>query len=138
MNESIGDRIKRLRLIKGMTQQEIADIAGVSRAAVTQWESGVAKGLRPENLLPVAKVLGVSVEYLVTGDDKTPGAELPVLDTELLVVILQAIKIALNTRHIELPPEKEARLIELLYTHYLKTGEKVEKSHVLGLIELAK
>jgi transcriptional regulator with XRE-family HTH domain len=38
----IGQRIKKLRTLKGLTQQQLADLLGLSRAAVTQWESGQA------------------------------------------------------------------------------------------------
>lgn len=40
----IGDNIRALRTVKGegreITQQEIADIAGVTRETVNKWESG--------------------------------------------------------------------------------------------------
>ena len=64
---SLGARIRRTRLDKGLTQNELARLVHVSREAVSQWESGDSKGLKPENLVRVAKVLGVDVEWLVTG-----------------------------------------------------------------------
>lgn len=64
---SLGARIRQTRLDKGLTQNELARLVHVSREAVSQWESGDSKGLKPENLVRVAKVLGVDVEYLVTG-----------------------------------------------------------------------
>ena len=44
---SIGKRIKqaRLALKPKMTQQQLADAVGVSRPAVTQWETGETKSL---------------------------------------------------------------------------------------------
>jgi transcriptional regulator with XRE-family HTH domain len=38
---SIGTRVKRLRLSRLMTQQELADEAGVSRAEVNRFEQGL-------------------------------------------------------------------------------------------------
>lgn len=37
---SIGSNIKKLRESKDMTQEELAEKIGVTRSAVTQWESG--------------------------------------------------------------------------------------------------
>ena len=37
---SIADRIQTLRKSKGILQEELADKIGVSRQAVSKWESG--------------------------------------------------------------------------------------------------
>ncbi len=55
-----------------MTQQQLADAVGVSRPAVTQWETGETKTLEGENLLRVAKALDVSPEWLIY--DIGPGS----------------------------------------------------------------
>ncbi len=66
---TIGDRIKQARLDAEMTQAELARKVGVSREAVSQWESGESKGMKPENLIKCAVTLQVRPEYLVTGVD---------------------------------------------------------------------
>ncbi|MGH9894062.1 MAG: helix-turn-helix domain-containing protein [bacterium] len=53
----LGDRIRESREKAPMTQQRLAKLVGVSRASVSQWESGATKSLKPENLLRVAEVL---------------------------------------------------------------------------------
>jgi transcriptional regulator with XRE-family HTH domain len=63
----IGDRIKRVRKAKGVTVAAIAAAADVSKQAVYQWESGETAGLAGSNLVAVAKILDVSVEWLDTG-----------------------------------------------------------------------
>jgi len=35
---NIGENIKRYRLAKGMTQEQLANIVGVSNQAVSKWE----------------------------------------------------------------------------------------------------
>ncbi|CAN5817230.1 hypothetical protein BH20PSE1_BH20PSE1_01470 [soil metagenome] len=62
---SFGERIKLLRGARA--QSEVARAIGVSREAVSYWESGETKGLKPDNLLAVADYFGVSVRWLVTG-----------------------------------------------------------------------
>lgn len=39
---TIADRIQNLRKTKGISQEELADKIGVSRQAVSKWESGVS------------------------------------------------------------------------------------------------
>ena len=40
---TIADRIQNLRKTKGISQEELADNIGVSRQAVSKWESGVSQ-----------------------------------------------------------------------------------------------
>lgn len=56
-----------------MTQQQLADAVAVSRPAVTQWETGETKSLEGENLVNVARVLWVTVEWLLHGWGLGPG-----------------------------------------------------------------
>lgn len=39
----ISERIHHLRKSKGISQEELADQVGVSRQAVSKWESGVSQ-----------------------------------------------------------------------------------------------
>ena len=64
----LGLRIARWRALKGMSRQQLADVVGVSVAAVYQWE-GVGKGKRKRRTRPsvanlelIAKGLGLSLE----------------------------------------------------------------------------
>ena len=49
----MGDRIKQLRLAKGITQEELGKIVGVKKAAVQKWESGMTKNLRRNTILMI-------------------------------------------------------------------------------------
>ncbi len=61
-----GATIKSLREAKGITQQHLAEIIGVSSKAVSKWET--AKGFPDLTLIePLAKALGVSVMELMSG-----------------------------------------------------------------------
>ena len=66
MNETIGSRIARARKAKGMTQEELANILGVSSQAVSKWENDASC---PDiSLLPrLAKELGLTTDELLTG-----------------------------------------------------------------------
>lgn len=61
-----GLRIRQMREARGWTQQELAQKAGVSRPAVTQWESGKTKDPKRGSLLGIAHAFGVTVEDLIS------------------------------------------------------------------------
>jgi transcriptional regulator with XRE-family HTH domain len=63
---AIGARIRFERQALGLTQEQLARRVGVTREAVSQWETG-AEWLRPEHLLRTAKHLNVTAEWLVFG-----------------------------------------------------------------------
>jgi DNA-binding XRE family transcriptional regulator len=56
-------RLKSKRLWRDMTQQEVADAAGVNRAVVQQWESQTHIP-RSDQAIRVAKVMGLDMEDL--------------------------------------------------------------------------
>jgi len=61
------NRIREARQAAGMSQAQLAQAVNVSRAAVSQWETGDIKSLRPDNLFAVARAVRCSPEWLGTG-----------------------------------------------------------------------
>ncbi|MFZ1326871.1 MAG: helix-turn-helix transcriptional regulator [Candidatus Contendobacter sp.] len=72
---TIGQRIKQARLAHQpkITQQQLAAEVGISRPAVTQWETGETKSLEGENLVRVAQALSVTTEWLLYGTGAGPS-----------------------------------------------------------------
>jgi len=67
-NEHIGDRVKKLMQAKGLKQQELGDlIGGVSHQSIYNLTSGKVRKA-PRYVDKLAKVLGVSVDFLMTGE----------------------------------------------------------------------
>lgn len=64
----MNERLKRALLIKGISQGELARRTGITAAAVSRYITG-SREPRPKTLKKIAKVLGVSVDYLV-GDER--------------------------------------------------------------------
>jgi transcriptional regulator with XRE-family HTH domain len=66
----LNERLKNLRLAKGMTLQQVGDSFGISAASVASWEKGKNQ---PESrkLSKIAQVLGTSVEFLLNGSGDT-------------------------------------------------------------------
>ena len=65
--ESVGARIRALRLAANLTQDEFASKLNVSRSAIAQWETDRA-GQVCDNMERIAKVLNTSLGYLVSGE----------------------------------------------------------------------
>ena len=65
----IGARIKQARKAKKLNQEEVANACGISRAAVSLWESQTQKPAvpSPDNLLVVAKLLNTTIDWILTG-----------------------------------------------------------------------
>src|SRR4051812_20228005 len=83
--ETIGQRLKRLRLERGLSQRELA-APGVSYAYISRIEAGTRQP-SVKALRRLASKLGVSAEYLETGSelDATQQRELRLSDLELAV-----------------------------------------------------
>lgn len=66
MTETIGNRIAKYRKAKGLTQEALANLMGVSSQAVSKWETDASC---PDiSALPqLCKILGVSTDELLTG-----------------------------------------------------------------------
>lgn len=61
---SAGNNIKRMRLEKGLTQEEVATHLGVSFQSVSKWERG--DGYPDIEMLPaIANYFGISVDELL-------------------------------------------------------------------------
>jgi SOS-response transcriptional repressor LexA len=66
----MNERIKSLRKELGLTQQDIASGVGVSKASVSQWESGSTEP-KGENLHTLSKILKSNPEWLLYGKGST-------------------------------------------------------------------
>ena len=64
-------KIKQLRQEKGVTQQQLADAIGISRVAVSKWESGETKDLKRENLIGIAKFFGMTLAEVLDVNEQT-------------------------------------------------------------------
>lgn len=73
----VSDNILKLRTLTGVTQQQLADIAGVSRSAVSLWEIGKAEprmgavqamadyfGIRKANIIESGGMDGIGISAM--------------------------------------------------------------------------
>ena len=62
----VGTRIQALRIDRGLTQEQLAQLSGVSRNVLMDVEHG-RRGILHERLFDIAKALGVSAADLLEG-----------------------------------------------------------------------
>ena len=59
---SLGERIKEQRKSSGLSQEKVAEFVGVSRQAVTKWETGQSAP-STENLFKLAEIFGIFTKW---------------------------------------------------------------------------
>ena len=129
---------KRIRKIRGeLTQAEFAKLFGVNQNTISRWEKGGITDLQA--LERIANYGGVTVQWLLRGD-QPPAPELlenspevygvrpgPPLDVALLAEILTEIKKVIADQGLELSPQREARLVALIYDHCQEDAVKPDR-----------
>ena len=56
----LGQEIKRLRLERGYTQQQLGEMLGVQKSAVQKYEKGTVKNLKQETMIRLCQIFDVS------------------------------------------------------------------------------
>lgn len=86
----VGQKIKKARLEKGMTQQELGDIIGVQKSAIAKYESGRVVNIKRNTLQKIAKALDIRPSELVFDGSPKEAAGLHariITDLELMDTI---------------------------------------------------
>jgi repressor LexA len=65
MESEMSRKIKQLRLEKGMTLEQVADIVGVGKSTVRKWETGMIANMKRDKIALLAKALGTTPAYLM-------------------------------------------------------------------------
>ena len=74
----VGERIKKRRLELDWTQDQLCQKAGLSKGFLSDLENE-KRSVSADNLLDIARALGVSLDYLMTGKaSKEQPAEVPI------------------------------------------------------------
>mgnify|MGYP004644553857 FL=1 len=73
---NMGDRIKEVRKLRGLTQEELAQKLGLKDSAIAKYESGRVENIKRSVISEMAKVLDCSPIYLLCLDeDDAPPAQ---------------------------------------------------------------
>lgn len=73
LKQSLGEALRELRIQNKMTQEFVAQTVGVSRQAVSKWESGISDP-STSNLIALAKLYHTTVEEILqsVGEPEQP------------------------------------------------------------------
>jgi transcriptional regulator with XRE-family HTH domain len=72
--ETIGDRIRTLRVARNLTQEQLAKACGVTKSAVSQWEDGSTKNVKLQTFMMLLDALSTDANYLIFGENRAPGS----------------------------------------------------------------
>lgn len=88
---NFGEKVKKLRHEKDLTQQQLAELLGVAVSAISSYESG-NRYPSYEVLISLARIFHVSTDYLL-GLEKLKAVDVSGLDDNEIKVILQMIDV---------------------------------------------
>ena len=92
--KQIGKNIKKHRMEKGMTQDQLAEKLNVTRQAVSNWETGKTQP-SIETLTALGSLFGISVEALIYG--KTGKMDISPSNTTGFAIIFGALFLLIMT-----------------------------------------
>jgi transcriptional regulator with XRE-family HTH domain len=88
--EKVGERIRRLRLARKLTQARVAKSIGITQGSFTQLETGISKSPASVTLTKLARFFEVDSEWLMTGRGaQQPVAALSDEESELVLLFRQ-------------------------------------------------
>ena len=74
---TLGEKLSKLRKEYNYTQEQLADILGVSRQSISKWESDIAYP-ETEKLIELGKLFECSMDYLLKDEvTERTGASIP-------------------------------------------------------------
>lgn len=92
---NIGDRIQSLRKIKSISQEELANTVGVSRQAVSKWESGQSTP-DLEKVIIMSEFFDVTTDYIIKGIETPKELENKYFNTSQILYIASTAFLAIG------------------------------------------
>lgn len=95
---TVGDKIQNMRKARGWSQEDLADRVGVTRQAISRWESNTAKP-DADKIISICDLFGVSADYLLrdkySGEGDLEGQQEPTIIRSPTVTAMQILGILL-------------------------------------------
>lgn len=76
---NFSERLRFLRKEKGFSQEELADKIGISRQAISKWESGQSNP-DTNNLITLSELYGISLDILLKGNQEKAEEKIKEID----------------------------------------------------------
>lgn len=130
---SVGRRLADERRRLNLTQEDLAQAIGMSRAAVTMVETE-RSGLSSVHDDALMK-LGIDMTFVRTGI-RMASAIAEAINWELIEGILAALEKWSRQHKVKLTPDKLAKALRVLYTYFSSTGQ-INPQHLEHVMALA-
>ncbi|WP_245186908.1 helix-turn-helix domain-containing protein [Enterococcus larvae] len=72
----MGDRIKRLRIEQGLTQEELGNRVGLKRAAINKYEKGNVENMKRSIVEKMSSIFNVSPSYLMALEEPENNSDI--------------------------------------------------------------
>ena len=105
----IGQKIRKARLERGLTQKELGEIVGVQKSAIAKYENGRVVNIKRSTLQKIAKALNIRPSELVFTESPKDTAEL-----HIRILTDQALMHAIKEYH-ELSEEKQKLVRDIIH-----------------------
>jgi transcriptional regulator with XRE-family HTH domain len=128
----ISCNLKEVRNELGLTQKDAAEAMGVKVQVYQRYESGKQTPGSDKIILFANNLKVVNIHWLLTGNgsmylhDNTnyhPHAPQN-LDINILTGVIEGVEQGCSLSGLHLDPDLKAKMISILYDHFVKTGEK--------------
>lgn len=114
-----GDRIQNLRKVKGISQEELADKIGVSRQAVSKWESEQSVP-DIDKIILMSEFFDVTTDYILKGIESQKQTNDKIVNANVFVIVATVLN-----------------FIGLIVASAVWYEEQVPMALVIGLIFMA-
>lgn len=82
-----GEKLKEIRRNEGMSQEQLAEKIGVSRQAITKWETG--RGLPDvENMVILAEIFKMTLDELVSQEKSRSRNKVQFMKAKLFMILI--------------------------------------------------
>jgi transcriptional regulator with XRE-family HTH domain len=107
MENEMSKKIKELRLAKGMTLEQVADIVGVGKSTVRKWETGMIANMKRDKIALLATALSTTPAYLMGWKEETTDPKVVALSEheQLMLDLLRRV-----------PEDKQKMVIDVIQT----------------------
>jgi transcriptional regulator with XRE-family HTH domain len=99
IDKHVGAQMRRRRIMMGLTQQQLADLIGVTYQQAHKYERGINR-ISAGRLFEIAQVLGVPVGHFYEGLD-TPEQQVTTPRQRMSLELTRNFALITNTRHQE-------------------------------------
>lgn len=124
MSNIVGERLRKARKNKNLTQAEVAEKLGVTRSVIARYESGI-NDPSTENIVTLAEIYEVTTDYLLGKTDLMVRESKSTYDVSTNDIEMdEALSLA---RRIKKLPPAERRVIEIIISSAEDQGACLEK-----------